>query len=268
MLCSVLANSPVLERPVLSVEEQCRHTVRQLRWLLTGYDLSGLRHWTRQASTPAALPAEDAEAPSDRGVALQFQPPANPEQELALILEQLGDCHRCRLHATRTQIVFADGSPLARLVFVGEAPGYDEDRQGRPFVGRAGQLLDKMIEALGRRRQEVYICNVVKCRPPENRNPDLDEVAACSPFLIQQLEAIQPRVICALGTFAAQTLLQTRQPISQLRGKVRLWRGMPVIATFHPAYLLRNSAHKALAWQDLLQVLDLLNKAPGIGEDA
>jgi uracil-DNA glycosylase family 4 len=260
--------SPALERPVQSVEEQCQQTLRQLRWLLTGYGLGGLRHWNRPANPAAVLPVEGAEAPSDRGSAAQAQPPANPEQELAMIREQLGDCHRCRLHSTRTQIVFADGSPLARLVFVGEAPGYDEDRQGRPFVGRAGQLLDKMIEALSRQRQEVYICNVVKCRPPENRNPDLDEVAACSPFLVQQLEAIQPRVICALGTFAAQTLLQTRQSISQLRGKVRLWRGIPVIATFHPAYLLRNSAHKALVWQDLLQVLELLNKIPEVPEGA
>jgi DNA polymerase len=179
---------------------------------------------------------------------------------LQLLRQEIGDCQRCRLHQSRTTLVFGDGSPAARLVFVGEAPGYDEDQQGLPFVGRAGRLLDQMIAAMGMQRSEVYICNVVKCRPPQNRNPSADEVAACSPFLFRQIEAIQPRVVCLLGNYATQTLLQTTLNISQLRGKDRYWRGIPVVATFHPAYLLRNPAQKASVWSDLKRVLELLKE--------
>lgn len=182
----------------------------------------------------------------------------NPEKALADIRTELGDCTRCRLHEQRTHLVFADGSPLARLVFVGEGPGFEEDMQGLPFVGKAGRLLDKMIRSMGLLRQDVYICNVVKCRPPNNRTPSPDEIAVCSPFLFRQIEAVRPRVICALGACAAHTLLGSSIAISRLRGETRRWRGIPLVCTYHPAFLLRNPAQKAAAWQDLLTVLRLL----------
>jgi len=186
--------------------------------------------------------------------------PAAPGAERLLldIREELGDCKRCRLHSGRKHLVFGDGSPRAPLVFVGEGPGFDEDQQGRPFVGRAGKLLDKMIIAMGFLREEVYICNVVKCRPPENRTPNLDEIEVCSPFLLQQLSAIHPWAICALGACAAQTLLGTSKPISQLRAKIHTWRGIPMVCTYHPAYLLRAPTQKAAVWRDLLLIHDLL----------
>jgi DNA polymerase len=142
---------------------------------------------------------------------------------------------------------------------VGEGPGFDEDRLGRPFVGRAGKLLDKMIRSIGLEREQVYICNVVKCRPPDNRTPEADEIETCSPFLLQQLAALQPRVICALGACATQTLLATSSAVSRLRGKVHIWRGIPLIVTFHPAYLLRNPSQKSGTWQDLLLVHRILH---------
>jgi uracil-DNA glycosylase len=180
------------------------------------------------------------------------------EQVLIDIREDIGECTRCRLHPSRTTIVYGEGSPQARLVFVGEGPGFDEDQQARPFVGRAGKLLDKMIKALGFAREEVYIANVVKCRPPNNRTPQDDEIATCSPFLFRQLEAIAPQVICALGSCAAQTMLATTKPISSLRSRKHSWRGIPLVCTFHPAYLLRNPSQKSSTWQDLLVVHEIL----------
>ncbi len=165
--------------------------------------------------------------------------------------QRLGDCRRCKLHKGRHHIVFGAGNKQAKLVFIGEAPGYEEDMQGKPFVGKAGQLLTKIIESIGLTREEVYITNVVKCRPPGNRNPEPDEIASCEPFLIQQLEAIQPKLICALGTFAAQTLLKTKAPISKLRGKFYSYKNIKLMATFHPAYLLRNPQDKRLVWEDM-----------------
>ena len=166
----------------------------------------------------------------------------------------LGHCQRCKLCQHRKTVVFGEGSPAARLMFIGEGPGEQEDLQGRPFVGKAGQLLDKMIEAMGLQRSEVYIANVVKCRPPGNRNPEPDEIASCSPFLFRQVELIRPEVIVALGKFAAQTLLQTDARISALRGKFHPFRGAKLMPTFHPAYLLRNPESKREAWSDLRQV--------------
>lgn len=163
----------------------------------------------------------------------------------------LGECTRCKLHPHRTQIVFGVGDPQADLVFVGEAPGADEDAQGEPFVGRAGQLLTRMIEAMGLSRQEVYICNVLKCRPPNNRTPESDEIASCEPFLIAQLKAIKPRLICALGGIAVSALLKTKTPLSRLRGTFHDYQGIPLLVTYHPAYLLRNPNEKKSAWQDL-----------------
>ena len=172
------------------------------------------------------------------------------------------NCTRCKLHKARTQIVFGVGNPKAQLVFVGEGPGRDEDIQGEPFVGRAGKLLTQMIEAMGLHRADVYIANVVKCRPPENRLPENDEIATCSPFLLRQLGVIQPKVICCLGACSAQTLLQTNQGISRFRGEWFDYRGSKLIATYHPAYLLRNPNAKGEVWKDLQKVMAVLGLAP------
>jgi uracil-DNA glycosylase family 4 len=177
------------------------------------------------------------------------------DDTLLKIREDLGECTRCKLHKGRNKIVFGDGNPKARLVFVGEGPGADEDAQGLPFVGRAGKLLTQMIEAMGLQRKDVYICNVVKCRPPENRAPEPDEVAACSPFLMRQIDSIHPRVIVCLGATAAKTILNTTRGISQFRGEWLEWRGHKLMATYHPAYLLRNPPAKADVWKDLQKVM-------------
>jgi DNA polymerase len=179
---------------------------------------------------------------------------------LTLIRDEIGDCQRCRLAGGRKNIVFGVGNPQAHLVFVGEAPGADEDQQGEPFVGKAGQLLTKMIEAMGYARQDVYICNVIKCRPPGNRNPEPDEVASCEPFLKKQLAALRPRMIVTLGKFAAQCLLRDDSPISRLRGNFRSYEGITLMPTFHPAYLLRDPSKKKEAWADLKAVNAALKK--------
>ncbi len=179
-------------------------------------------------------------------------------ETLEQIREDLGDCHRCKLAPARRNIVFGSGNPHAELMFVGEAPGADEDEQGLPFVGRAGQLLTKIIEAIEMRREDVYICNILKCRPPGNRNPESDEIASCEPFLMRQIAAIRPRVICALGTFGAQTLLRTKEPISRLRGQFIEYQGSRLMATFHPAYLLRNPGEKRKVWEDVQKIRDYL----------
>src|SRR5438128_1560841 len=180
---------------------------------------------------------------------------------LTAIREDLGDCTRCKLHTLgRKQIVFGVGNPNADLMFVGEAPGADEDVQGIPFVGRAGQLLTKIIEAIDLARDDVYIANVIKCRPPQNRNPEQDEVDTCEPLLFQQIDVIKPKVIVALGTFAARTLLRTLDPISRLRGRIFEYRGAKLIPTFHPAYLLRNPASKREAGEDMKLARQLLKE--------
>lgn len=188
---------------------------------------------------------------------------AAPAETLEQVREDLGDCRRCRLHQGRSKIVFGQGTPQARLVFVGEGPGAEEDAQGLPFVGRAGQLLTQMIEGTARRegipleRKDVYICNVVKCRPPENRAPEADEMETCGQFLFRQLAAIRPKAICALGATAARFLLGTKEAVTRLRGNWFRWRDIPVMVTFHPAYLLRpmGASAKRDAWEDLKKVL-------------
>lgn len=167
----------------------------------------------------------------------------------------LGDCQRCRLARERNSIVFGEGNSRAKLVFVGEGPGFEEDRQGKPFVGAAGQLLTRIIEAIKLTRSQVYICNIIKCRPPGNRNPEPDEIKTCFPFLERQIAAIQPDFICALGTFAAQTLLKTATPISRLRGRFHKYKGIRVLPTYHPAYLLRNPEKKRNVWEDLKMLM-------------
>ena len=180
---------------------------------------------------------------------------------LAEVREELGECTRCKLHRHRTQIVFGVGNPKASLVFVGEAPGADEDAQGEPFVGRAGQLLTKIIQAMGMQREDVYICNIIKCRPPSNRTPETEEILACQPFLVKQLQAIRPKFICALGGPAAQTLLRTKEPISRLRGKFYDFHGIPLLPTYHPAFLLRNPYEKKTVWEDMKLLLREIQRA-------
>ena len=204
-----------------------------------------------RAPRPAPVPAAE---PAVAGGSTE--PPRLDE-----VRRTLGDCRRCKLCSGRKNLVFGVGNPKARLVFVGEGPGAEEDNQGIPFVGAAGQLLTKMIAAMGYSRDEVYICNVVKCRPPGNRNPEPDEIEACQPFLEAQLNAIRPSVIIALGKFAAQTLLRTDTPITRLRGQWREYVGIPLMPTFHPAYLLRNPAEKKSAWIDLQAVMARFPKA-------
>ncbi len=190
-------------------------------------------------------------------------PQADREAALRIIREDIGDCTRCALHKGRNKIVFADGDPNARLMFVGEGPGADEDAQGLPFVGRAGQLLNNMITAMGLKREEVYIANVVKCRPPGNRTPEPEEANTCSPFLFRQIEAVHPEVIVALGATAATYLLGQRQPLAGLRGRMHSVRGARLIVTYHPAYLLRDPRQKKEAWADLqIAMRELGLKAP------
>jgi uracil-DNA glycosylase family 4 len=183
------------------------------------------------------------------------QIPQSLSETLEDIAADLADCQRCRLARERKNIVFGEGNPRARLVFVGEGPGFEEDRQGIPFVGAAGQLLTRIIEAIKLSRSQVYICNVIKCRPPGNRNPEPDEIQTCFPFLERQIAAIQPDFICALGTFAAQTLLKTGTPISRLRGRFHNYQGIKVLPTYHPAYLLRNPDKKRDVWEDMKMLM-------------
>lgn len=175
--------------------------------------------------------------------------------DLEKVYQEMKTCQRCPLGKTRRNLVFGDGNPSARIVFVGEAPGADEDEQGLPFVGRAGQLLTKIIEAMGLKRKDVYICNILKCRPPGNRNPLPNEIGLCEPFLKKQLQVIFPQVICALGTFAAQTLLKTDIPITTLRGRFHSYEGIKLMPTYHPAYLLRNPSAKKLVWEDVQMIM-------------
>jgi uracil-DNA glycosylase len=222
---------------------------------------------TRTAPLPA--PKSDL-LPAAPGVSLFDSVNKIAGDSLPRILSDIGECTRCKLHRGRTKLVFGDGNPKADLVFVGEGPGRDEDMQGLPFVGRAGKLLTQMIEAMGLQRQDVYICNVVKCRPPENRTPEKDEVETCSPFLLRQLDAISPKVIVCLGSVAAQTLLETNRGISHFRGQWLEFRGTKLMATYHPAYLLRNPSAKGEVWKDLQKVMAVLGlqgkKAAGSGK--
>ncbi len=189
--------------------------------------------------------------------------------KLRRLREVIGDCRRCMLCERRTQIVFGVGNPRAEVMFVGEGPGEEEDRKGEPFVGRAGQLLTDIItQGMGLKRSDVYIANVVKCRPPGNRNPEPDEIAACQPFLIAQIEVISPKVVVALGKFAAQTLLETTTPISKLRGQWAEFRGRKLMPTFHPSYLLRNPADKKLVWADIQMVMREVGLEPPARRDA
>jgi uracil-DNA glycosylase len=226
--------------------------------------------WRTRVSSKAAMSAapESESAPpsgersSDEtpAIPLPLVTPTNAGETLALLRAEIGDCTRCKLHSGRTNLVFGVGSPDAQLMFIGEGPGADEDLQGEPFVGRAGQLLTQIIKAMGFERDEVYIANVVKCRPPGNRNPEPDEIETCSPFLKAQIAAIQPAVIVALGKFAAQTLLGVETPISRLRGQFHQLGEIDVMPTFHPSYLLRNPGAKREVWDDMKMVMARLKE--------
>jgi uracil-DNA glycosylase family 4 len=213
--------------------------------------------WRSRASAPAL--EAPALAPTPQPPEALYAPLA-PAESLADIQSDIGPaCMRCKLCSLgRTQVVFGKGNPKARLMFVGEAPGQEEDERGEPFVGKSGQLLTKIIEAIGLSRDQVYIANVIKCRPPNNRNPEPDEVATCEPFLFRQIDVIQPKVIVPLGKFAAQCLLKTMDPITKLRGRQFDYRGTVLIPTFHPAYLLRNPSAKREVWEDMKKVRDIL----------
>jgi uracil-DNA glycosylase len=213
-------------------------------------------------SPPVEQPALFGDiAPTDEPRSKDAKIPIIQPQDVSLeaIREDIGECIRCKLHEHRTHIVFGEGDPNAKIVFIGEGPGADEDATGRPFVGRAGQLLDKIIAAIGLKREEVYISNIVKCRPPGNRTPERDEVATCEQFLFRQLALIRPSVIVALGSPAFQTLIRTKETITRARGEWREWNGIMVMPTFHPAYLLRSPEKKREAWEDMKKVRDYLN---------
>jgi len=226
-----------------------------------------------QIPAVAASPAEDTDAPlavkkahtliTKKGIIGRAdEAEQGPSARLAEVREELGDCIRCKLHRGRKTIVFGEGDPSSVLMFVGEGPGYEEDQQGRPFVGAAGQLLtDIIVKGIKLQREDVYICNIVKCRPPNNRNPEPDEISACEPFLSKQIEAIKPKIIIALGNIAAKTLLKTGEGITSLRGRWQTYNSIPVMPTFHPAYLLRNPKDKALVWEDIKKVIMEMEKS-------
>jgi uracil-DNA glycosylase family 4 len=226
-----------------SARAELRETIVGLRHFLEEEKEMGRNGW------PQSSAARPAKAPATVGKTL----PA--PTSLEAVRAELGDCRRCKLHASRTQIVFGTGHGKAKLMFIGEAPGRDEDLQGEPFVGLAGQLLTKIIQAMKLTREGVYIANIIKCRPPGNRNPEPDEIRACEPFLLKQLQVIRPKLICALGTFAAQTLLKTDEKISTLRGRFHEYSGVPLMPTYHPAFLLRNPNRKRDVWEDMKKIM-------------
>lgn len=220
--------------------------LRDVHNLLEYHQLMGMRE------VPMAKKSEVRRQKSEAGKN------TSKEQRLKELREEMGDCTRCRLGKSRTHLVFGVGNSDAKLMFIGEAPGRDEDLKGEPFVGRAGQLLTKIIEAMGYKRSEVYITNVLKSRPPENRNPEPDEIEICLPFLKRQIEIIKPKAIVCLGKFAAQAVLNTGAPISGLRGRMAEYDGIPVMPTYHPAYLLRNPDAKKQVWEDVKKVMKIL----------
>ena len=219
-----------------------------------------VRKSEKRSSEAPSIPRTSAPsvAPRVRVNTPVFDEAPSGKESLGSIRAELEACRRCKLASGRTNLVFGSGNPHADLMFVGEAPGADEDAQGLPFVGRAGQLLTKIIEAIGMRRDEVYICNILKCRPPGNRNPEIDEIASCEQYLFRQIAVVKPKVICALGAFGAQTLLKTTETIGRLRGRLVDYRGSKLMATFHPAYLLRNPNEKRRVWEDMQIVRDYL----------
>jgi uracil-DNA glycosylase len=266
------ATMPPADSSAVSVGQQISYEEVSLPKSTRKQELPKAAQTAPRFTPPQAVPSRPMQSPDILPV------PAGPslfeafdkvrDDTLLKIRTDLGECTRCKLHRTRNKIVFGDGNPKAELVFVGEGPGHDEDMQGLPFVGRAGKLLTQMIEAMGLQRKDVYICNVVKCRPPENRAPEKDEVAECSPFLLRQIDAIAPKVIVCLGSTAAQTVLETNRGISQFRGQWLEFRGRKLMATYHPAYLLRNPSAKSEVWKDLQKVMAVLGLEAKKGKSA
>ena len=236
---------------------------QSLRRHLQRRERAGIRVLPNQQSGKSSKPAVAADSrvlTNTEEDLVADRSPATGAMSLEDLRAEIGDCRRCKLCSARTHIVFGVGNPHARLMFVGEGPGRDEDLQGEPFVGRAGQLLNDIItKGMGLKREDVYIANVVKCRPPDNRNPEADEVAACEPFLKKQIDLVRPEVIVGLGKFAVQCLLQSKTPITKVRGVWHRYHGIKLMPTFHPAYLLRNPADKKLVWEDIKKVIKELS---------
>jgi uracil-DNA glycosylase family 4 len=243
------------------VQQEFLDIVTQVRAHLEFQKALGVSVIETAMASPSAISVPPAVKPTAK---VQEQPePQTPAAAggLSVVRDELGDCTRCKLCKGRKNIVFGEGNPKAVLVFVGEGPGQEEDQQGRPFVGAAGQLLtDIIVKGMKLNREDVYICNIVKCRPPGNRNPEPDEIEACEPFLVKQLQAIRPKMIVALGNVAVKTLLHTKEGITKLRGTWKTYQGIPLMPTFHPAYLLRNPSDKKLVWEDIKKVLTELEK--------
>ncbi len=258
----------------MSEREELLEELRCLREYVAELAASGMELIPLDAADPAAVSPEQATEPAVVPVAAEsapaYAPSAEPAEEKPEPLEEirlaLGECRRCRLGNGRTRLVFGSGNPRARLLFVGEAPGEEDARQGEPFVDEAGQLLTKIIQAMGFSRDDVYICNVLKCRVPEEQHPQQDEVEECLPFLLRQVRAVAPDAIVALGTFAAHALLGSKEPISKLRGHFHDYHGIPLMPTFHPGFLLRNPGMKREVWEDMKQVMKRLGvEAPHKG---
>jgi uracil-DNA glycosylase len=241
--------------------DSLRATLEQMaRWGCAGFEcppetLAIVQRWAETGRDQSPPDASSVPTPAV-GPAITTRAPG--KESLEQIRVDLGDCHRCGLASGRTHIVFGEGSTEARLVFVGEGPGAEEDRSGRPFVGPAGQLLSKIIQAMKQAREQVYICNVIKCRPTGNRDPIPEEIASCRPFLMRQLAAIDPEVVCTLGTHATQALLNSTEPLSRLRGRFHAFGHIRVMPTYHPAYLLRHPEHKRDVWEDIKKIMALL----------
>jgi len=236
----------------LSVREELQRLTAGLREFVEFQRRLGLRWLEGTLPPPPGEPARPVMAkPAKPTAALELPSTLSLEE----IRQALGDCRRCKLWKTRTHLVFGTGNPQARLMFIGEAPGAEEDQQGEPFVGAAGQLLNRLLDRLGLQRAEVYITNVAKCRPPNNRNPDAEEIAACRPFLVQQIQAIRPRVIVTLGAVATHALLEAKVPLNRLRGRWQVFQNIPVMPTFHPSYLLRVPQERQKTWEDMQKVM-------------
>ena len=238
-----------------------------VRWLSIGETSKHKRELQqpREKAHAASAPSQPRKPVQKTMAAISvFGVASSKRESLEDIWAEVKDCRRCKLAANRRNVVFGSGNPHAELMFIGEAPGSEEDEQGQPFVGRAGQLLTRIIEAIGMKRAQVYICNIIKCRPPGNRNPEPDEISACEPFVFRQIAAVRPKVICALGAIGAQTLLRTTETIGRLRGQVFDCQGAKLIATYHPAYLLRNPYEKRKVWEDMLLVKDCLRSLRAI----
>jgi DNA polymerase len=254
----------------VSEREELLEELRFLRGYVAELEESGMELLPLDPAESAAAAPEPATEPVVQSMAAESAPvyaasaePAVAQQEsLEEVRLALGECRRCRLGNGRTSLVFGSGNPHARLFFVGEAPAEEDDRQGEPFVGEAGELLTKIIRAMGFQRDQVYVCNVLKCRVPEDRPPQPEEVGECLPYLLRQVRAVAPDAIVALGTFAAQTLLGSKEPISKLRGEFHDFHGIPLMPTFHPGFLLRNPAMKREVWEDMKRVMQRLGVEP------